>query len=165
MDDKTEIYPTRWSRIKLVIGGLFIAPAFGFVVWMDPLPVFVRLLAAIVFVPMLVATPLLIIGLFTNRPSYVVSNEGIEIKSIGGLKHIPWSNINDIEFLDLSPFSRPIGKSDAYGNLAVRILLKNSSFWNRGPTLTVGEANISPNEVIVIIASHFQKSRLSTSQI
>lgn len=161
MDDNIEIRPTRWSRIKLVIAGLCMVPGCGFIAWMDVFPDFVRLSGGIGFLTMLIATPILIAQIFMNRPSYAIGKQGIEIKDIFKARFIPWSDINDIKFLDFAPFDRPIGSSDGWGDLQVELLLKNSTFWNRGPTLSVGEANVSPSDIVKIITAYFNNSRTS----
>ncbi|WP_432258216.1 hypothetical protein [Cupriavidus sp. TMH.W2] len=150
MTTEIVVHRSKWSVIKVIIGGAAVAAMLILVAFVIPLPPVFRVSAWMFGTILGLMSCTLVLNLTSELPACIIRDEGILVRPFGisrQLSLIPWTTVRNAVLVDLAPASAPIGHKGAFGNPAIRLTLAERFFLSRNYLLLVGGANLTPDEI------------------
>ncbi|MCT7313265.1 hypothetical protein N5J06_20010 [Ralstonia sp. CHL-2022] len=158
MTDSIEIRRSKWTLVKPAVGLVALAFAFGILALIEPIAMWFRMASGLLSVFSAVGVIGVIAGVVSGLPAIVIDGSGVQVQYstlVRKLRHIPWSDVLDVELIDLSPMARQLGKEDSFGEPALRIRTSERGWFSHKVTVLIGESNLPPQDVLEHINAHW----------
>ena len=137
-----------------MVGAAALACMFGILALLLPINTWVRLGGGAMSAFFAIVVVVQMFAVFSESPIIVIDERGVQVpygSLIRKLRYIPWSRILDVELID-------VGRTSWIP--AIRIRTEERGWLRGGVALLVGEANMSPQEILEVMRANLAVAKL-----